>query len=446
MLKPSTEHPVVTTSVVPKAAEAATTNIAASTRPEIELLLCCARTHIDPATAKRIKTLLQTDIDWTYLLRTARRHGVMPLLYWSLHTTYPETVPQATLAQLRDHFQTNTRRNIFLTKELLRLLNLFEAHGVPAVPLKGPVLAVSVYGDSSLRQFTDLDILVHPQDVSKARNLLISQGYRAWRYHQQTSAQKTASLQVQYESNFVSDDGKVGVELHWSLIDRQDSFPLDLSRLWERLEPVSLAGMMVPNFSPEDLLLFLCVHGAKPWHRWGRLGWLCDVAELIRAQQGLDWEWVMAQAGQLGSERRLWLGLRLASDLLGTALPETVRSRMQADPIVKSLAAQVCERLFDETDHPAKSSDRFRFHLKTMERRPDRVRTRFYRVLTRTVIKWAIRPPIGLLSVPYHLLDRTRCRNVWLWPLPLFAILSYCYHLLLPVRRVAKYGLHRKKN
>jgi hypothetical protein len=34
---------------------------------------------------------------------------------------------------------------------------------------------------------------------------------------------------------------------------------------------------------PEDMLLFLCVHGGK--HQWTRLAWICDVAEFIREAQ-----------------------------------------------------------------------------------------------------------------------------------------------------------------
>ena len=34
-------------------------------RPEIELLLCCSRTYIDPETAAQIENLLQEDLDWT---------------------------------------------------------------------------------------------------------------------------------------------------------------------------------------------------------------------------------------------------------------------------------------------------------------------------------------------------------------------------------------------
>ena len=54
--------------------------------------------------AERIRILLREGIDWEYLIRTAKFHGVMPLLYRSLNTTYPEAVPKAALDQLRDLF------------------------------------------------------------------------------------------------------------------------------------------------------------------------------------------------------------------------------------------------------------------------------------------------------------------------------------------------------
>jgi hypothetical protein len=71
--------------------------VAAETRPEIQLLLCCARTDVDPERAEQIRALLGGAIDWTYLMQTALQHRVMPLLYWNLHNTCPEAVPTSRL-------------------------------------------------------------------------------------------------------------------------------------------------------------------------------------------------------------------------------------------------------------------------------------------------------------------------------------------------------------
>ena len=75
------------------------TDNSVSLRPEAELLLCCARTRMDSEKAARIRVLLQHDIDWEYLFRTASEHGIAPLLYRHLNAICPEAVPKETLDQ-----------------------------------------------------------------------------------------------------------------------------------------------------------------------------------------------------------------------------------------------------------------------------------------------------------------------------------------------------------
>ena len=221
-------------------------------RPEGELLLCCARICEDSDRDACIRALLGKEIDWSYLLSTALPHGMMPLLYWHLNATCPDAVPKAAMEQLREHFRDNARRNLFLTGELLRLLNLFEAQGITAIPYKGPALAASVYGNIALRNFSDLDVLVHRQVVPRSKELLISSGYQP--AHQLTNAQEAAFLRYECDRPFTRDDGASIVELHWEIMPRRLSFPLDTELLWERLVSISLGGKVVPTLSPEDLL------------------------------------------------------------------------------------------------------------------------------------------------------------------------------------------------
>lgn len=376
---------------------------AAGTRPETELLLCCARTCMDSVSAERIKALLREDIDWAYLIETVLRHGTMPLLYWNLNATCPQAVPKAALGQLREYFHSLALRNVFLTKELLKLLNLFKAHGIPAIPFKGPVLAASAYGNLSLRQFCDLDILVSEGEFLRTKDLLLSQGYKL-------------QLQLSWESSFVHEDSKVNVDLHQGITPMHFALPLDFASLWSRLEPVSLAGKTVLNLPPEDLLLILCINGARDfWERRERLAQICDIAEVIRVHQDMDWNRVIEQASTLGSERILLLGLFLARDLLGCALPEKVLQRIHADPVVKSLAAQVCERLLGEATGPPKLFEGSLFYLKARERVQDKIL--------------------------YFVTPNQNDRNI----LSLPKFLSFLYYPLRPIRLAEKYGLSRLK-
>src|SRR4029453_12179194 len=163
--------------------------------------------------------LLGGALDWDSLLETALRHGTMPLLYWQLSHTCPDAVPEAVLAQLQRQFYANAGHNVRLAGELVRLLQLFEAQGIPAVPFKGPTLAVSAYGHLAFRQFGDLDIFIPLREFRKAKELLLSQAYLPGR--QFTGPQEMAYLQSQRAILFVHRDSRVCVDLHVQITRRQ---------------------------------------------------------------------------------------------------------------------------------------------------------------------------------------------------------------------------------
>jgi hypothetical protein len=325
------------------------------TRPEIDLLLHSVHTSLNRYSIEHIRTLSKQAIDWVYLLRIAQEHGVAPLLFQSLKNVCPEVVPQNILTQLRTGYYITAGRNHLLTIELVKLLKLFTAHNIPTVPFKGPVLAISTYGNLACRQFDDLDILIHPSDVCKAKELLVSRGY-----------QPDHRLQLSWEAHFTRAVDKITVDLHWGitpeLSDKKaydPSFPLDLKRVWKRLRPIVIAEMSTQSFAPEDFLLIRCQDATKEYIRqhWPRLRWICDVSELIRTHPELDWEQLIERAQNLGSQRILYTFLRLARDLLGTPIPQHVQHKFQVDPQVNSLALEACNRLFSETNVSARFYD-----------------------------------------------------------------------------------------
>jgi hypothetical protein len=197
-------------------------------------------------------------------------------------------------------------------------------------------------------------------------------------------------------------DGSI-VDLHWAIAERNFSFPLDPECFWRRLERTPLGGNDVLTLSPEDSLLVLCVHGFKD--TWERLKHICDVAELIRARRDIDWRLVMERAGTLGSERMLFLGLTLASDLLEVPLPEEVSHKAQADPAVKALVRQISERLFRATHEPSRVFAETPFHplhLKMRERLRDKVRYLVRTATTHTVGDWMAVPLPRVLFPLYY--------------------------------------------
>jgi len=355
--------------------------------PEVELLICCSRIHLEPAITDRINSLVQEKIDWEYVVRSAFRNRVMPFLYRNLKKTCPLAVPDDILKQLRSYNKFKTSRSLFLTGKLLHILNLLKDNGILAIPFKGPVLAEYVYGDFALRDFGDLDILVHKTDAIKARDLLEADGYRP--EIELTTGQKKAYLRSEYYFTVIRDVGRVVVELHWEMAGKNSFSPLYLEGLEDRLEPATLAGREVLHVSAEDLVLYLCLHGSKDC--WGNLEQICSVAELIHSRLDMDWTLIVHLAGRLRCERRLFLGLFMARDLFGVTLPGQILERIKDDAKVPKLADKVYERLFNEPKYvPGKDlNPRFSwFHMEVRDRFEEKIRYASHLMFSPSVEEW----------------------------------------------------------
>jgi hypothetical protein len=391
----------------------------ASSRPEVQLLLACSRLHVDEGTAASIKALVAGEIDWEYVLRTASEHRVTSLTWRSLNSVKPEGVPAEINARLRRSAADNALFNLYRTRELIKLLAVFDAHSIPCFPFKGSILSARVYHNLALREYSDLDILIHPSDVLRTRDLLLEQGYRLWsppnRHHKSRRFSHRNKDLI-----FESGNGQIMVELHWRLSGSHFTFPLDMEGLWERLEITSLAGAKVRTLALEDLLLYLCMHGSR--HGWERLLWICDIAEIVRQHPEMNWRHVREVAHALGCERMLGLGLLLAREILGAKLPEEEWQRITVDETVKSLAVQVERLLFDRSDASSGISYWNDLHLRVRERASDRLRLRLH--YYRRHLREAVVPN-----------ERDRA----IMPLPDF--LFSLYYLLRPIRLMKAFGL-----
>ena len=329
----------------------------------------------------------------------------MPLLYRTLNSTCSDAVPKPTLQELREHFYANAGRNLFLAKELIKVLHLLESHEIPAIAYKGPTLAVSIYGNLALRQVGDLDILVHEQDYEGARDLLIGQRFRL-------------TIEHEWEAELTDESGTMAVDLHKRITTREFSCPLNFKYLSRRLEPIRLAGTVVPGLCPEDTLLMLSIQVTKD--HYPQLVKFCDIAELIRMHERLNWANALKQAKRLGGEQIVLFGLCLTSALLGIALPPEVAHELKFHSSIHELVNHASNQLFYPGDHAIRDQQTpQRFHWLLRERLRDKLYPYYLRYVNNVI-------------VPCEL-DRR------LLPLP--GRLSFLYYFIRPVRLVRKYGL-----
>ena len=325
--------------------------------PEKQLLVCCARTRVDAPVTAEIRRLLALPLDWDFLLAQAAENSVAPLLGRQLSTVDSHTVPPEQLARLKNSVRAASVRSLVLAAELIRILESFAVAGIEAFPYKGPVLAVQAYGDVGLREFADIDLVLRQSDLAAANRALMALGFSP--QFPSIFAPEAPSPLIPGEYDYRDAERHVTVELHTERTLRHFPIPPNLDDLAGRAATVSISGHGIRTFSPEDTLIFLCVHGSKDF--WERLLWIADIAQLIGVSPTLEWERVYRFADEVLARRMLHLGLALAIRVFGISLPDFVRARVGADRLADSIASQIERRLLSRSAPPIGSRATFHY-------------------------------------------------------------------------------------
>ncbi len=335
--------------------------------PEWSVLLAAGSVVSSEARHQRLRSLLTEAIHWDRLFTLSDRHGVTPLLHQAL-AGISDAVPSERLRFLEQSYQLNLRKALLLSNELIRILDQLSKLGIEAIPYKGVALAELIYGDIALRQSGDIDLLIRPQDFSRARQAVRDLGFTPSKGL--LDEHQDAYLKSGNECAFDGTAGPNLLEVQWAIQPRFYAIDFDMGGLFHRAVPVTVAGYSAKTLPNEDLFLVLCAHAAK--HVWQRLIWLCDLARIM-ALPSLDWKRIQADAQALGISRILSVSMIAAQKLLGAAIPADVLDVAFEDRVA-ALVEEVRRQLFSEELYNVESLSYFRLMMRLRERRSDQLR------------------------------------------------------------------------
>ena len=350
-----------------------------TSRLEHQILISIARRDLDAHERKTLQVLLDSPIDWDYLITTARQHALLPLLHKHANS---DRIPGHVRSTLKRESVMNAQAVLFLTGKALEVQKLLTAHSIENALFKGPLLSELVYREVSLRQAGDIDLLIHREDFKRAKELLVSLGYQM--HPQLTPAQQASHLAFHCEIQFVRDDWFTVVDLHWGLSPRSFVFGLTEDEVMSRLQTVSFAGAETKTFSTEDLILYQAMHGAK--HLWRRLEWIASLAELVRNPEEFSWSDIVDRAIKARATRILALGLRLAENF-DVELPSQVTKTLDGQDQMKKFANKIWNEMFSARTW-ADSTETNVFNMKIMDRRRDALASMLRAIFVPTLSDW----------------------------------------------------------
>ncbi len=309
---------------------------------EWQLLFRLSLSTFSVAPAQELEPELFRDLDWQAFLHLALQQGVTALVSHNLRVFYPHVLPSSVSRTLQTSFLANRMRTVFLTRELARLLEGMGQRNLIAIPYKGPTLAQLAYQDLGLRKFTDLDLLVKPEDFRQAGEFLLSQGY-------------SRKESYGWEESFFHPQLKVEVDLHQSLVPPEFSQVLGADFLIARLTQLQLnlsegENLEVPCLQPEDLFVLLCLYLAKDHCCLKlKLCQLVDAMALVKSHPCLDWKSILETVEMFECVRLLLLQLKLLEILFNLEVPQAIIAgpyqEQYQDAELEVLSCQILQRL-----------------------------------------------------------------------------------------------------
>jgi hypothetical protein len=260
--------------------------------------------------------------------------GLFPAFYNHILNSDQKNLPAGFLSGIRHLYILNLKKNTLLECRLLEILKQFNGANVPVMPLKGPYLARSIYGDLALRQTSaDLDIMVPEERLLDAKGILESLGYRI------DEMKFNKRRRFKREIMFARAEEKTAkfVDLHYGIKD--DKVIFELTRhFWEDARTANLDGCPTLTLSDENLLVYLVL--AALFDIPTRIKYLRDIHSLITAYgRRLDWGLLVGRSEKFKLTGIVYFALALSRRFFGTELPDEALGKLRPGFLKRNLAA-----------------------------------------------------------------------------------------------------------
>jgi hypothetical protein len=341
-------------------------------------------------------------MNWDLIYDIAREQRTLPLVSQNIRSIIPDLIPSPVAEKLKSFSFQNTTRSLFAFNFLWNIVRLLKSNGISVLPFKGLLTAQDIYGDISLRSFSDLDLLVERKQALKAWKLLEENGFTPELPLEASQIKKY--IHVEDNISFQPGERNLTVELHWEMTGYYLPRPLFFEDVAKRAGTLVIYNKNFINLSSEDQLLYLCVHGAK--HGWEYMEQICCVAEIVR-QKKLDWHLIEALCADWKCTNMLYTGINLANMLCNAPVPDQMYEKIRSRKVISAISEAVLGNMFKTCGvrFHGKQPGRFSFfHLRIRDTSLDRLHYIFRLAFRPTKQEWRYFPLPAWLSFLHFIL------------------------------------------
>jgi hypothetical protein len=153
---------------------------------------------------------LAAAVDWSRLVETMRARRLLTALGPRLLQLAGGRASDGFADTLRQALAAGRRQGVFLQLTSQRVMAVLADAGISSTPLKGPLLGEAIYGDPGRRPSNDIDLLVAPEQLHAAVEVVRSLGYEGPEDHVERRGLPLLHFALVHERGELPP-----VELHW---------------------------------------------------------------------------------------------------------------------------------------------------------------------------------------------------------------------------------------
>jgi len=211
--------------------------------------------------------------DWEFAFTYLSKNG-LSAMFQSLAPELMLSAPPVIQTKFKQDYFSQMARNNHFAKVYNEIVVFLSQHKIEVMPLKGIYLSQTIYSDIAWRSMSDIDILVKPNLVKDAYELLCRLANVSIDLDEFNSSDHHFPLFV-YKG--------VSIEVHQALFPLNVKYNLPIQAIWERSN-YQRDNNLVYNMDKVLLFIYLSLHIYYTANRGGvRLAWFYDLILLVNS-------------------------------------------------------------------------------------------------------------------------------------------------------------------
>jgi hypothetical protein len=229
------------------------------------VIIEACRVHFGTATLSDLNTLLERpDTNYAEIALHSRLHRIRPVIFRIL---LQANCPEDFKARIKTELHSITLNNFSLAKETERIIQELSLLGVTAMPYKGVSFSKQFYGDISMRESSDIDLIIDAEDLEKTFPFFEKDGFHAalsmGKDYQTLGSTEFIHQNKDFCFDKIGKDGAASfhVELHWEITHPRYLAPKTLNQFDKTgIESGNLVTANCRLLQPTEHVRAICLH------------------------------------------------------------------------------------------------------------------------------------------------------------------------------------------